>query len=80
MLKQKKVKTHFCLYILAHLLDALRAYFEQFSPVESVIIVKTPSGISRGFGFVTFYDSAVVPSLFQSIHVLDQCQVRLVLD
>ncbi len=57
--------------------DALRAYFEQFAPVESVLIVKTTSGISRGFGFVSFYDSEIVPKLFQNIHVLDQCQVRL---
>ncbi len=58
-----------------HLLDALRAYFEKLAPVESVLIVKTPSGTSRGFGFVTFYDSEIVPKLFQNIHVLDQCQV-----
>ncbi|KAI8807506.1 hypothetical protein BJ742DRAFT_308585 [Cladochytrium replicatum] len=52
--------------------DKLRAYFSQFGTIaQCVIMTDSATKRSRGFGFVTFSDPAVVDSILSRTHVLD---------
>ena len=44
--------------------EDLKQHFLQFGPIESAVILKDiNTGLSRGFGFVTFKDEAVAQDL-----------------
>ena len=46
--------------------DGLRSFFSQFGPIDETIIMRDPiTKQPRGFGFVTFQDSASVDRLLQ---------------
>ncbi|KAL1919334.1 uncharacterized protein VTP21DRAFT_2027 [Calcarisporiella thermophila] len=53
--------------------EKLRDYFSQFGDVQEATVMKEASGISRGFGFVTFNDEAAVDAVLKHghSHVLD---------
>lgn len=55
--------------------DGLREYFAQFGKVESSMIMRDPSGRSRGFAFLTFSDPAAVNVVVSREHFLDNKNV-----
>lgn len=62
--------------------DTLRLHFSQFGTVEATEIMKDRlSGKSRGFGFVTFGDSAAAASALQVEHTIDgrRCEAKVAL-
>ena len=65
-------KTKLCLYYLLFS-DSLQGYFSQFGEITDCIVMKNPqTGKSRGFGFVSFKDSATVEVILSSkSHVID---------
>ena len=58
-------------------IDGMRAYFEQFGDVTHCTIMRDPhTDRSRGFGFLTFRDSAAVNVVMVKEHHLDGKIVR----
>jgi RNA-binding protein Musashi len=52
--------------------DSLQAYFEQFGEISDCVLVQDKeTGKSRGFGFVTFADSAAVDEVLNKKHQID---------
>ncbi|CAG7711765.1 unnamed protein product, partial [Allacma fusca] len=48
-------------------IDGLQHYFRRFGEVVDAVVMKNPeSGRSRGFGFVTFADPAIVDTVLSS--------------
>lgn len=53
-------------------------YFSKYGEItDSVIMLDKQSGRPRGFGFVTFVDSAVVDKVLEKVHVIDGRTVRI---
>lgn len=62
--------------------DTLRLYFSKYGAVEATDIMKDRlSGKSRGFGFVTFVDSAAAAAALSVEHVIDgrRCEAKVAL-
>ena len=56
----------------------LHDYFSQFGDLVDVAVMRNKAtGISRGFGFITFGDPAVVDTVLASDHVLDGRRVDI---
>jgi len=51
--------------------DGFKAFFSAFGGVSSAMIMREPSGRSRGFGFVTYTDSSSVDAVMQQQRQLD---------
>jgi len=52
-----------------------RQYFEQYGELSDSVVMKKPSGESRGFGFVTYADPSVSRRVINQINIIDDQQV-----
>ncbi|VEL28880.1 unnamed protein product, partial [Protopolystoma xenopodis] len=62
---------------LIMLLESLKAYFSKFGVVEeSIVMMDSRTGRSRGFGYVRYKDSVAVDAvLTQKPHIIDTKEV-----
>lgn len=56
---------------------SLDAYFKQFGFCDSIVMMDSNTGRSRGFGFVNFFDEAVFNTVLQIPHEIDGASVRI---
>jgi len=58
--------------------DAIREYFGRFGEVTDAAVMRNKTtGVSRGFGFVTFRDAATADSVVAGIHTIDGRRVDI---
>lgn len=57
--------------------QSLDAYFSQFGQADSIVMMDSATGRSRGFGFVNFFDQAVMDRVLTMQHQIDGSNVRI---
>ncbi|KAJ4456007.1 putative heterogeneous nuclear ribonucleoprotein 1 [Paratrimastix pyriformis] len=57
--------------------ETLQQHFSRYGEVTDAIVMRDGVGKSRGFGFVTFKDPAVVDQVIKDTHVIDGRQLEL---
>lgn len=68
---------HFVFFFLFFFSEKFADYFGKFGEVvDSVIMRDRMTGKPRGFGFVTFADSAVAGKVLEENHVIDDRKVN----
>ncbi|VDN14250.1 unnamed protein product [Dibothriocephalus latus] len=56
----------------------LRTYFSKFGTVtEAQVVTNRKTGISKGFGFVTFADEWTMKEVLETCHFLDECHLNV---
>ncbi|KAK1926595.1 hypothetical protein DB88DRAFT_173245 [Papiliotrema laurentii] len=55
--------------------DGLRAYMAQYGEIDTCVVMRDPSGRSRGFAFLTYKDPASVVKVLDKTHHLDGKQI-----
>jgi len=51
--------------------DNLRNYFSQYGEISDCVVMRTETGMSRCFGFLTFKDPSVIDNILKQKHKLD---------
>ena len=55
--------------------DGLKMYMAQYGEIDSCVVMRDPSGRSRGFAFLTYKHPSSVTKVLEKTHHLDGKQV-----